>query len=225
MSITYTGVNGGSFINTTTGPSPGDLVTAASVGLVAQSAANLSKRLYDTKVERSGDTMTGTLDVTADASTGNSGITTTGDDTGSGISAEGGAGSGTGVVATGGPTNGIGLDATGRGTGAGILASGGATGKGIVCDGGGGAAAIEISTGHAIFTGTQPAITDNPGANNLQCATNVLKAWGQFLVAPDGVGGITATINGGYNLASVALVGGSVDKLRVSFVRSMADAT
>lgn len=49
MTTTYTGVNGGSFFNTVTGPAAGEYVTAASVGLVAQSAANEIKYLYDVK--------------------------------------------------------------------------------------------------------------------------------------------------------------------------------
>ena len=216
MTTTYTGVNGGTFPNTIVGPADGEVVTGASVGLTSQGAANECKFLYDTKVDRAGDTMTGTLDVTGTASTGNAGIQATGDGTGPGLAAEGGAGSGTGVLATGGVTNGIGLDATGRGTGAGILASGGATGKGIVCDGGGGAVALEVSTGHAAFTGTQPAKTANPGTNNLLCGTNVAKAWGW--INSDGIGGVTN--EDGYNIASVSISGGDV---QVTFARAMAN--
>jgi len=47
MTTNYTGVNGGTFSNTTTGPAPTELVTGASVGLTAQSAANQEKYLYD----------------------------------------------------------------------------------------------------------------------------------------------------------------------------------
>jgi hypothetical protein len=49
MTTAYTGVNGGSFPNTITGPAAGELVTGASVGLVAQSAANQDKHLFDIK--------------------------------------------------------------------------------------------------------------------------------------------------------------------------------
>lgn len=47
MTTNYTGVNGGSFTNTTTGPAAAEFVTGASVGLVAQTAANQEKYLYD----------------------------------------------------------------------------------------------------------------------------------------------------------------------------------
>jgi len=49
MTTSYTGVNGGTFPNTITGPAAGEFVTAASVGLVAQGAADEIKYLYDTK--------------------------------------------------------------------------------------------------------------------------------------------------------------------------------
>jgi len=47
MTIDYTGVAPGSFNNKIVGPSVGVPVTAASVGLVAQSAADQDKYLYD----------------------------------------------------------------------------------------------------------------------------------------------------------------------------------
>lgn len=48
MTVTYTGINGGgAYPNTITGPAAGEFVTEASVGLVAQGAANLAKRNYD----------------------------------------------------------------------------------------------------------------------------------------------------------------------------------
>lgn len=47
MTTNYTGSNGGSLPNNITGPTAGEYVTAASVGLVAQGAANQDKFLYD----------------------------------------------------------------------------------------------------------------------------------------------------------------------------------
>lgn len=47
MTTNYTGINGGAFVNTITGPAAGEFVTEASVGLVAQSSANSLKYLYD----------------------------------------------------------------------------------------------------------------------------------------------------------------------------------
>lgn len=54
-----TGVNGGTFPNTCTGPSPGDLVTAASVNNAVQGVLNECKFLYDAKANLAGATFTG----------------------------------------------------------------------------------------------------------------------------------------------------------------------
>lgn len=48
MTTTYTGVNGGVYSNTISGPAAGEYVTEASIGIVAQGAVNLSKFIYDT---------------------------------------------------------------------------------------------------------------------------------------------------------------------------------
>lgn len=47
MTTTYTGTNGGTLTNAITGPAASELVTAASVGLVAQGAANQDKQIRD----------------------------------------------------------------------------------------------------------------------------------------------------------------------------------
>ena len=47
MTTNYTGTNGGSLPNSITGPEAGENVTGASVGLVAQGAANQDKFLFD----------------------------------------------------------------------------------------------------------------------------------------------------------------------------------
>ncbi len=47
MTTSHTGVNGGSFANSITGPAATEFVTGASVGLVAQGAANQDKYIRD----------------------------------------------------------------------------------------------------------------------------------------------------------------------------------
>ena len=54
-----TGANGGTFPNTCTGPSPGDLITAASVNTGLQGVLNECKYLFDTKANLAGATFTG----------------------------------------------------------------------------------------------------------------------------------------------------------------------
>lgn len=241
MSIVYTGVNGGSFVNTITGPSPGDLVTAGSVGIIAQGAANLSKRLYDTKVERSGDTMTGALDVTAAAASGDVGVTATGDGVGSGLFGTGGATSGAGVEGVGGAPNGKGVYGEGSGsgvggefvggaTGGGVVATGGgaaaggtftggATGKGVVCDSGSASVpALDVGVGNAIFTGTSTAATADPGFNDYLCGANVLKAFAKVELGA----GTAALVAGSFGVASAVRTSTTV--VRVTLVRAMADA-
>lgn len=226
MSITYTGVNGGSYVNTISGPSPGDLVTAGSVGIIAQGAANLSKRLFDTKVERSGDTMTGSLLVTGTG--GNPGVQVTG-----------GNSDGTGVIARGGASNGNAVDALGAGVGSAVIAVGGGTaGYGVYSTGGGNAGgvggiggrfaggvgsggtglALEVGAGNAVFTGTSTAATADPGFDDYLCGANVLKAFAKVELGA----GTAALTAGSFGVASVARTSTTV--VRVTLVRAMADA-
>jgi len=66
------------------------------------------------------------------------------------------------------------------------------------------------------LTGTQPAATADPGANNIAVATNQSKAWGNV-----SIGGGTTTINDGYNVASATISGLGVN---IAFARPMANA-
>ena len=59
MTTLLTGVNGGSFANTTTGPAAGEFITAASVNNGLQGVLNECKYLYDTKANLAGATFTG----------------------------------------------------------------------------------------------------------------------------------------------------------------------
>lgn len=68
------------------------------------------------------------------------------------------------------------------------------------------------------LTGTQPAATADPGANNLAVSTNQTKAWADVSFS-----GGSASILDGYNVASVAIVGGP--SVTVTFARPMANAT
>jgi hypothetical protein len=154
-------------------------------------------------------TVTNSAGAVALAATGNGGA--------AGITSVGGASDGTGIIATGGATNGNGLSATGAGVGTGVIATGGATGEGLYCTGNGGAAALHVGAGHAIFTGTQPAVAADPGQDNLLCATNLPKAWA--MLSTNGSGGVT--VNDGFNIASAAVV--STTHVLVTFARAFAN--
>lgn len=217
MTTLLTGVNGGTFPNQCTGPADGEFVTAASVNNGLQGVLNECKYLYDTKLDLAGGTMTGALIVTAAAASGDAGITTTGDGGAAGLVATGGSSAGTGITATGG-TGGNGLSATGEGAGTGVVATGGSTGVGLYCIGGGGAAALQVAAGHAIFTGTQPTSTADPGQDNLLCGTNIPKAWG-WVKANNTASPAMADA---YNVASVAI--SSSSNFLITFARAMSSA-
>jgi len=76
-------------------------------------------------------------------------------------------------------------------------------------------------TGTTRMNATQPAATADPGENNLLFSTAVTKAWGSIHF--DGAG--NATIDDGFNVASVAVTGAGNSFLVVTFARSMANAT
>ena len=165
--------------------------------------------------------------VGAGASSG-TGVKGTGGPTGVGVTGQGGSTSGVGVVGTGGPgsagmrgTGGsggaVGVDAIGssgapgmtalgNGAGAGVVGTGGASaGTGVKAIAGTGGFALEVGAGNAVFTGTQPVKTADPGANNYACGTNIAKAWA-LLDIDSG----TITTTDGYNAASFAFNSGNV---------------
>lgn len=241
MTTLLTGVNGGSYTNTCTGPAAGEFITAASVNNGLQGVLNGTKFIYDTKANLAGATFTGlvtcnagltiaasqvltlgsastasgTLDITATAASSAAAIDATGDGGAPGIIATGGASDGTGISATGGGTNGNAIAATGVGAGTGLVATGGASGEGISCSSPGGFA-LRVSTGNAVFSGTSPAKTANPGAAGALSPANICKAWGSFTT--DGAGNVTN--DDGYNIASVTLTGGT--HAIVTFARAIA---
>jgi urease beta subunit len=77
---------------------------------------------------------------------------------------------------------------------------------------------IELANGNVQFLGTQPTSTADPGANNMACGTNMVKAWGTVRFT-----GGAATILDGYNIASVAIEA-SGGNAAVVFARDMANA-
>lgn len=264
MTIDYSG-NGYTSPDFLTGPSPGELVGASSIGVPLQQAINL----LDTKANLTGADFTGAVtatNTTADpgieatggagaaggsfiggtggapgvvavGTTNTAGVTGTGNGTGAGVTGTGGA-TGTGVTGTGGSTGtggkggtftaggtaSNGVEATGAGSGAGLVATGGATGKGIVCDGGAtSGVAADIGTGGAQFTGTSPAATADPGANNMLFAANVVKAWGRLHTDGAGVGSAAVVIDDAYNLVSAVVVASPGNRVTVTFARAMAN--
>ena len=80
--------------------------------------------------------------------------------------------------------------------------------------------AINIGRGTILFSdSSQPTAAQDPGYNNLQCSTNLCKAWGTLDF--DGNGNVTVT--DGYNLTA-AINGVLSDQCDVTFVRAMANS-
>ena len=70
-------------------------------------------------------------------------------------------------------------------------------------DGTGSGVAINIGDGHASFTGGNPSVTT--GYSNTQTPKNVVKAWAYISVAS-----AAATLEDGFNIASVSISGQNV---------------
>lgn len=230
MTIDYSG-NGYTSPDFLTGPSPGELVSASSIGVPLQQSIDL----LDTKANLTGADFTGA--VTATNSTADPGIEATGGAGAAGGSFIGGTGGAPGVIGVGttnaagvtgtgngsgaggtftGGASGNGATATGGGAGAGLVATGGATGKGIVCDSGSSSvAALDVGTGNAIFTGTPLAASTDPGFNNYLSGANITKAWAT--ISTDGSGNVTLLDN--VNVASATVNG---DYVEITFSRPFA---
>lgn len=162
-----------------------------------------------------------------------SGTKGTGGATGAGVEGVGGATSGSGVKGTGTNGNAKGVEGIGQGSGSGVHGTAGsgdgATGvatsgigvrgsattgiggrfettagsnPGILCASSGGPA-IQVSTGHAYFAASNPAATT--GFSNMMTPANVPKAWGSVAVT-----GAAASLEGGFNVASVAISGNDI---------------
>lgn len=223
--VTYTGVapgSGGAFIYTLVGPANGVDVNATSIGLLAQGCANSFKWGIDKWVNGmdDGSTWSGSITfsnlkkiVVVATAANATGITSTGLGSGNGVTGTGGA-SGAGVSGTGaigvlgaGTAGGNGGQFTGgTGGGIGVYAIGGTSG-GYAID----------ANGHVHFTGSQPTKTADPGANNLQTPTNIVKAWGSFTISAGVV-----TLDDGYNVDSITV--GAVS-MEVTLARAMANDT
>ncbi len=138
-----------------------------------------------------------TAAVTATGNGSGGGGVFTGGLTGSGVSGIGGATSGTGGSFVGGP-NSIGVFGNGTGTGAGVKAQGGATGPDIE------------------LAGSAPAST--AAFSNAIVKTSVIKVHGSidFNVS-------TATVSGGFNIASASIQSASV--VRITFATAFANTS
>lgn len=148
---------------------------------------------------------------------GTTGFTFTGGLGAPGIQSTGGSGGSGGIFTGAGGGNGV--SGTGQGAGTGVVATGGASGVGLYCTGNGGAAALHVASGNAIFTGTPPTSSADPGHSHLLSSANICKAWA--MIKTDGAGGVT--VLDGYNIASVALAGSSPKYVLVTFARAFAD--
>jgi hypothetical protein len=180
-------------------------VLSADVNTLLERALRRTRFLYN-----GGPFPTG-ITITQSTVNGNA-LTATGNGTGAGVRGTGGASSGAGLVGIGGATNGPGVTGEGTGTGRGGSFLGGATGPGLLGVGGGGNSpgvqgqaagtgpAFEALTGGFKYSGTQPAVTADPGTNTTH-ATGACKAWA--LITTDGAGNVSAV--DGLNIASVAI--------------------
>jgi hypothetical protein len=164
-------------------PLAGTTTTANDVGAGEQILRNQTHTLNEVKVDIVGDTMTGRLIVGAAAATNHNAIQATGNGSGAGITATGGATGNGAVIAAGGGNN-NGTTSTGSGTGSGVRGVGGATGiGGTFLAGGGNNAGVSASgagTGAGITaTGgaTGPGITAVNGTAQTNVAPTVA---GQF---------------------------------------------
>lgn len=154
-----------------------------------------------------------------------------GGSSGTGVSGTGGAGNGRGVAGvgtgsqsgvegTGGPTDGTGVKGIGGATnGIGVYGDGSGTGVGGYFDGAGSGAAasddaVELAQ-NLKLSGTNP--TSTTGFSNRLTKSSLPKAWGT--ITTDGAGG--ATVNSGFNIASVSISGGN---LRVNLTTGFANA-
>lgn len=206
--VTYTGVapgSGGAFIYTLVGPANGVDVTAASVGLLAQGCANSFKWGIDKWVNGvdNGSTWPGSITfsnlkkvVVVATAANETGITSTGLGSGNGVTGTGGT-SGAGVSGTGA----IGVLGAGTAGGNGGQFTGGSSaGIGVYAIGGAGGGYAIDANGHIHLTGSQPAKNADPGDDNLQTPTNIVKAWGSFTISAGVV-----TLDDGYNVDSITL--------------------
>lgn len=108
----------------------------------------------------------------------------------------------------------------GDGTGAGLTTQGGATGPGLqMISGAGAAGEAGRSIGYMHYTGTQPAKGADPGDNNVQHGTNITKAWGTVSLT----GGAPYTTIDDYNVTNVTEPVANI--YRINFVRPFANAT
>jgi hypothetical protein len=203
------------------------IVQANSAILSADVNTLLEKALRRTRFLYNGGPYPTGITITQSTANGH-GVTATGNGTGEGVTATGGASSGTGVSGTGGATNGIGVEGQGTGTGAGggfiggtsgpgVIAQGGTNQPGIKSSGNGTGVALDCLAGGVKFSGTDPVVNADPGASTSHGAS-VCKAWA--LITTDGAGAVTVLDGLNINTGSVAIAGGA---MTVPFVRAFAN--
>jgi hypothetical protein len=170
------------------------------------------------------------ITATGGASNGRGGVFN-GDGTGEGVLSLGGDGSGDGIEGTGGAPNGFGVVGYGDGEGTGTYGLGGdSSGTGIhgvggppngiggLFSGSGTGVAVEIGTGHAKFTGGNPA--SDAGFTNTVTPSNIIKAWGHLIT--DGAGNVIT--NAGFNIASAVCGGAGNDNIIVTMTTGLSSA-
>lgn len=183
------------------------------VGLGTGAAAGVSGTGATTGagVNGTGGPSDGTGGTFTGGATNGAGLKAFGTAAGNGAEGYGGGTSGLGVYGQGGAPNGVGVYGQGTGNGAGgkflnVTGStaGGvegwsssATSAGAYCTNSAGGRALQVHTGHAYFSGSNPARTD--AAFNILTPMNLVKSWG--LVFSSGAGAYT--IEDGFNFAGV----------------------
>lgn len=155
--------------------------------------------------------------------TNGAGVETTGSGTGPGILSVGGSAGPGGIFTAGTGGNAHGLSATGHGTYAGIVGIGGASGPGVIASAGTAPTATAPTnalrvSGYASFTGADPNLGINPGADNVVHGMNITKAFGRAFLG----GAPPYTFMDGYDVNATLTVTG-FGTFRVTMLRAMAD--
>lgn len=163
-------------------------------------------------------------------------IVCTGNGSGAGVNATGGASNGAGGTFTGGATNGVGVFGQGTGSGVGGQFIGGATGKGLTGTGSGTAVGGEFANGTAATGGTRQnaakltngdldlsAVTDATSTTAISdrlTPTNIIKAWASITIT--NANPYVPSVLDGFNVTSVTRA--SATQLTVTFASAMANA-
>lgn len=160
---------------------------------------------------------------------GTSGVLGTGGVGGAGVYGQGGSSEGIGVYGNGGLTNGTGMVGQGTGNGAGgkffnavngtsAACEGHAnstTGAGVLADNSGSGPALQVGTGNAKFTASNPAV--GTGFSNTVTPKNICKAWAVVQVTA----GPTMSLVEGFNISGI---NSATNDIQLTFATAMTDA-